>query len=870
MAADYTLSVEINGDASSMEKAFKKVSGALEDTKNKINEASSGAVPGIGQMAKSFGIAQLAVKGFSMAMGAISGAVDGAVSRVDTLNQFPKVLEQMGYKSEEAKASIKSLSNGIQGLPTTLDGIASTTQRMTTIMGDVPKATDATLALNDAFLASGASSESAGRGLEQYMQMLSAGKVDMQSWRTLQETMPYALDKTARAFGFTGKSATNDFYEALKKGNITMDQVTDKFVELNKGADSWHNTALEATKGIGTSMQNLQTAIKNGVANVIQSFNEWAESEGFGTISDNINKIKQKVGEAFGYISDHIPDIMDKVKEVAVEFQKWYERLRPLAPVILAVLAPLLAFKGIVSIAQGVTDGVNKITGAINGLGQGVEIIKGVPGAFSNLGTSLSGIASGIKGGISAIGGAFQGLWATLMANPIILIIAGIVAVVGVLIYCYKHFEGFRDFVNNVASSIKDFFVNAWNSIKETTVEIWTGIKDFFSGIWDGVTSTVTSVWDGVSGYLTGIWNGIVSIAKGLWEGIKLVIMTPILLVIDLVTGNFTQLQSDLQLIWDKIKETAGLLWEGIKTVITTVVATIKDGVIAGFELLKTTLSNIITGIQNVFSSVWNAIKNSVINIATGLVNGAISVFNGLKTGVQNIINKVKDIFNSLKSISLIDIGKKIMNGFLNGLKSAYKKVQDFIGGIGNWIREHKGPIQVDRKLLIPAGNAIMLGLNSGLNSGFDDVKSNVNSMGNTISSIIGTDNNLGFEFDLDDSGFVRTIDNARNIIQDFKEYAEKGFGLNMRNNVSNTSEMKRVVLGGTGVFNQDSNVENTGKAISTNGVQSLVVRELGDLNLTVTSEMDSREVARGTYKFTDEFLKRNQKIRERRRGELY
>lgn len=76
---------------------------------------------------------------------------------------------------------------------------------------------------------------------------------------------------------------------------------------------------------------------------------------------------------------------------------------------------------------------------------------------FSNLGTSLSGVASGIKGGISAIGGAFQGLWATLMANPIILIIAGIVAVVGVLIYCYKHFEGFRNFVNNVASSIKDF-----------------------------------------------------------------------------------------------------------------------------------------------------------------------------------------------------------------------------------------------------------------------------------------------------------------------------------------------------------------------------------------------------------------------------
>lgn len=870
MAADYTLSVEINGDASSMEKAFKKVSGALEDTKNKINEASSGAVPGIGQMAKSFSIAQLAVKGFSMAMGAISGAVDGAVSRVDTLNQFPKVLEQMGYKSEEAKASIKSLSNGIQGLPTTLDGIASTTQRMTTIMGDVPKATDATLALNDAFLASGASSESAGRGLEQYMQMLSAGKVDMQSWRTLQETMPYALDKTARAFGFTGKSATNDFYEALKKGKITMDQVTDKFVELNKGADSWHNTALEATKGIGTSMQNLQTAIKNGVANVIQSFNEWAESEGFGTISDNINKIKQKVGEAFGYISDHVPDIMDKVKEVAGEFQKWYERLRPLAPVILAVLAPLLAFKGIVSIAQGVTDGVNKITGAITGLGQGVEVIKGVPGAFSSLGASLSGVASGIKGGISAIGGAFQGLWATLMANPIILIIAGIVAVVGVLIYCYKHFEGFRNFVNSTLVAIGQFFSDTGQNIKQVAITVWTAIAEFFINIWNGVTNTFSYVWNGISGYLSGLWNGIVLIAKGTWELLKVVIMTPILFLIDILTGSWNKIGQDAKLAWDNLVQGASLIWNGLKTIITTVVSAIKDWAVNVWNLLTTTAVSIFNGLKNGVVSIFNGIKNGVISIANGLVQGAISVFNGLKTGVQNIINKVKDIFNSLKSISLIDIGKKIMNGFLNGLKSAYKKVQDFIGGIGNWIREHKGPIQVDRKLLIPAGNAIMLGLNSGLNSGFDDVKSNVNSMGNTISSIIGSDNNLGFEFDLDDSGFVRTIDNARNIIQDFKEYAEKGFGLNMRNNVSNTSEMKRVVLGGTGVFNQDSNVENTGKAISTNGVQSLVVRELGDLNLTVTSEMDSREVARGTYKFTDEFLKRNQKIRERRRGELY
>lgn len=794
--ADYTLSVEINGDASSMENAFKKVSGALENTKSKINNMSSETTPGIGKMVKSFGIAQLAVKGFSMAMGAVSGAVGGAVSRVDTLNQFPKVLQQMGYKSEEARASIKTLSDGIKGLPTTLDGIAGNTQRMITIMGDVPKATQATLALNDAFLASGASGETASRGLEQYLQMLSSGKVDMMSWRTLQETMPYALKRTAEAFGFTGKSATNDFYDALKKGKITMDDVTNKFIELNKGAKGWHNTALDATKGMQTSFVNLQAAITRGVGNVIQSINDWGNANGFGDIASNVDKVKQKVSEAFGYIVQRMPEILDKVKVVAGEFQKWYERLKPFAPVVLAVLTPLLAFKGVVSIAQGVTDGVNKITGAVNGLGQGVEIIKGVPGAFSvlkgSIGSAFSKIVMGNKIMYSMftfiadipikIAGAFQSLWAVLAANPIILIIAGIVAVVGALIYCYKHFEGFRNFVNNVANSIKDFFINAWDTIKTTTVEVWNGLK----------------------------------------------------------------------------------------TTVITVVQVIKDTVIAIFNGLKTGVSNVINGIKIVFTTIFNAIKTTVINIANGLVNGAIAVFNGLKTGVQNIVNKVKSIFNALRNINLLDIGKKIINGFLRGLKAAFENVKSFIGGIGDWIREHKGPIQVDKKLLIPAGNAIMYGFNNGLNSGFDTVKSTVLNVGNTIQGLLNTDTNTQFELDLEDNKMIRTLDKARNMIRDFKEYAEKGFSLNARSNVSENNEMKRVVVGATGVFNQNTNTENTGRNISTDGVQSVVVRELGDLNLTVTSEMDSREVARGTYKFTDEFLKRNQKIRERRRGELY
>ncbi len=90
-------------------------------------------------------------------------------------------------------------------------------------------------------------------------------------------------------------------------------------------------------------------------------------------------------------------------------------------------------------------------------------------------------------------------------------------------------------------------------------------------------------------------------------------------------------------------------------------------------------------------------------------------------------------MFDTLKEINLWEAGKAIMDSFLEGLQNAWKAVQDFVGGIGDWIRENKGPIQYDRKLLIPAGNAIMEGLNKGLTSGFDEVQSTVESMTSII-----------------------------------------------------------------------------------------------------------------------------------------
>lgn len=378
--------------ASSSQKAKESASN-FDKLKNSIKNFSAGAV---------------AFKTVSAGLDLMKSSLDKAIDRFDTLQQFPKVMQSLGHSSKDVAQSTKLLSEGIEGLPTTLDTVVATTQKLTSMTGDLKQSTKLTIALNNAFLASGASTEDASRGLQQYTQMLSAGKVDMQSWKTLQETMPYALQKTAESFGFAGASAQKDFYAALQSGQITFKDFSKRLIELNKGTNGFAEMAKKNSEGIKTSFGNIVNAVAKGIANVIDAFDKMSKAVTGKSIAQNLDGIKAVVNNVFASIVNAIKAVTPVVKTAV----KVLGYLKP-------VLDPLLHILG------GVVVGVLAFKGAMLGL----TIIKGIGGLIANLITSLTTLASTSLVAEGATVG-LTGALATLSSGGIFLVVGALAGLV--------------------------------------------------------------------------------------------------------------------------------------------------------------------------------------------------------------------------------------------------------------------------------------------------------------------------------------------------------------------------------------------------------------------------------------------------------
>lgn len=370
-------------------KAIEKAFGDASKTTGSKTGQSIGQGLSVGFAAKVGAVAGIASNVFGKVASVVTSSLGSAIDRADQMNNFPKVMKNLGYSSEDAAASIRKITNALDGLPTTSSAMTGMVQQLAPLTSNLDEATDIALAFNNAMLAGGASTMEQENALTQYTQMLSAGKVDMQAWRSIQAAMPGQLNQVAEAMMGAGHNA-NDLYEAMKDGKYSFDDFNKAVMDLNQNGfgkyASFAQQAKDATQGIGTAMEN----VKNRVAKAVQKV---IDAVGVENIAGAINRFSSQ----FGKVGDAAAGMVTDVKKKFSEAGKWitglYDKLDK--------TGAITRFKDTISTAfesarSRVTEAVDRIAGSFKGLVPDGAIVSAIEGVLKYVGTVFSDFADWI------------------------------------------------------------------------------------------------------------------------------------------------------------------------------------------------------------------------------------------------------------------------------------------------------------------------------------------------------------------------------------------------------------------------------------------------------------------------------------------
>ena len=413
----------------------------------------------------------------------ISNQLDAAISRVDTLNRFPKMMANLGISANDAEDSITKMSESLQGLPTTLDSAASAVQRFTSKNGDVAKSTDLFLALNNAILAGGAPAQDQASALEQLSQAYAKGKPDMMEWRTAMQAMPAQLNQVAKAMGF-GDNAATALGEALRNGNVSMEDFMSTIVKLNKtGVDgflSFEEQAKNSTGGIGTAFTVMQSRITQGVAAIIDEIGAANIADSLIGIGNAIKNILKAVADVVGFITQN----------------QWVIAGigAALAPILaLNLFGKLLAIKDLLLVTNttlGVTNLQFLAVSAAIAL-----VAAGATWVIEN----WSGITEFFGGLCAGVADFFSGMWDGIMAGA----------------------QNVWSFITSLFGNLASFFGSIFGKAWETVRNVFSVGGRIFAGIVEGIFNTFRALVNAIIGGINKVVAIPFNAINGVLSGIK-------------------------------------------------------------------------------------------------------------------------------------------------------------------------------------------------------------------------------------------------------------------------------------------------------------------------------------------------------------
>lgn len=493
----------------------------------------------------------------------------------------------------------------------------------------------------------------------------------------------------------------------------------------------------------------------------------------FGDLIDAVNPFSGEIkdagdagslaAEVFNKFTEYVGAAALKVKDAAAWIKDMASGLRDSG----AAKSAIDVFNKLKDVFNAVTGAINSIITALPGVGDGAGVGRALGGAFNGAATLigkaldvLTGIADWASRhsgaiisavtGVAAAFGAFKtaqaaktafdlfnkgqaalaafktaqeastiaqaAFNAVMNANPIMLIVTAIGAVVAALAYWFTQTETGRE----QWAAFMQWLSDTWNGVLtwlqpvlDAIGEAWNALCELFGTVWDAAMTFIKSVWDTIQPYVQPVieWIGVKMQILG--DAIKLVWQTVgdyIRTVVDVIKNIFKLATSIIKGDWQGAGDAIRGIWTAI----------------GGF------FSNLGNNIAGFFASACNRIKGFFDGAGAGVKNA----WNGVVNWFSGVPDRIAGFFSNAGSW-LWNAGTNIIAGLWDGLVSKWEGVKSWFGGLGSWIQQHKGPPEYDKIMLVKNGRLIMQGFAKGITSGFDgDVKRAISGVNGQLRSM--------------------------------------------------------------------------------------------------------------------------------------
>lgn len=397
----------------------------------------------------------------------------------------------------------------------------------------------------------------------------------------------------------------NNGIEADKAANSLKTGIARLVSPAKDGAEMMEQLGISITNSDGSMKDSVtvQKELHDAFANLSESEQIAAASAIFGknqmapwlalinTAPGDVNELNASLAACGGTTQDMADTMMNG-------FGGSIEKLKSSIDVLVYSLGQALAptIQSVINFLQGLVDKFNALSPAQQDLIVKIGLFAAAIGPvllivgklMSAVGTIMM-VVPKLAGVISTVKGAFAALNAVMLANPIMIVIAAIAALVAAFIYLWNTNEEFRQ-----------FWINLWESIKQAAIAAWNAIGEFLKSAWEGIKNTCQTIFNAIKTFFQTVWNGIKNIFSTAVGAVKTVVTNA----------------------WNAIKTVTSTVWNGIKSVVTGAITAIKNGISTGLTAAKNTVTNILNGIKNAFSTVWEGAKN--------IVSGAIEKIKGM------------------------------------------------------------------------------------------------------------------------------------------------------------------------------------------------------------------------------------------------